>query len=419
LPDRIDVADFALKGQGAAAARNFLAVAGIDLQLLVSSDTRSRAAILRKANQKVTNEFLAFWTQTIGKKGSLELACSIHHYSAGQEKVGQTYLEFLITDGSTPLYPKQRSRGTRWFISFFLQLQASALRGRKRVFLLDEPGANLHEKAQSDVLALVEKIRGSIPVIYSTHSPHLISYGAIHRILAVERDPDTLGHPTKVIDAHSLGAASIDTLSPILSTMGVALSRQTAIKQHHNVLLEELSGYYYLRAFWKLTGCTQEAHFLAATGASNIPQLANLFLGWGLDFIVVVDDEPSGRTVYKALKRDLFLDQEGWAKARMLKIPDCEGIEDIFEVGDYKELVLRNSDVQINGPNSKWAKNNGAAKAVHALNFLQAVEAGNVDLRSLNQATVTRIQNLVLEISGRLSSYQREPLESAAKREVR
>ncbi len=55
-------------------------------------------------------------------------------------------------------------------------------------------------------------------------------------------------------------------------------------------------------------------HLLPATGVNNVPQLANLFLGWGLDFGVVVDDDSSGRGVYNALKRDLFLDDEDEAK---------------------------------------------------------------------------------------------------------
>src|SRR6185312_9463241 len=197
---------------------------------LVLSDTKSRAAILKSANKQVTESFLEFWRQTIGTLSKLELECKINHHPVGHALAGKPYLEFLITDSYGPLYPKQRSRGTRWFISFYLQLQASAVRQRNWFFLLDEPGANLHEKAQSDVLKLIEKIRPTIGVIYSTHSPHLISYESIHRILAVERDPDRPSNPTKVIGAHTLGAASIDTLSPILTKMGVALSRQTSIK---------------------------------------------------------------------------------------------------------------------------------------------------------------------------------------------
>jgi hypothetical protein len=413
LPDRVDIGgDFKLTGSGAQAARNFLHIGDIHLKQLVNSDTRSRAAILKKANRKVTDGFLAFWHQTIGKASSLELECSIHHYPHGHENSGKAYLEFLITDNATPLYPKQRSRGTRWFISFFLQLQASAVRGTNRIFLLDEPGANLHEKAQADVLELIEKISPSIGVIYSTHSPHLISYASIHRILAVERDPDSQGHPTRVIGSHALGAASIDTLSPILTAMGVALSRQSAIQKHKNVILEELSAYYYLRAFWLLTGEKQTAHFLAATGTSHVAQLAQLFLGWGLEFLVVVDDEGSGRSVYNTLKRDMFLDDQVWAHARMLKIPNCDGIEDIFSPGDYRKHILCDVKVTIDagkGANSKWAKKNGAAKAIHGLKLLKKVEAGEIQLKSFDGESQARIKSLVEEIVKRLTNYRASP----------
>lgn len=408
LPNQIDISDdFKLKGGvGVAAARNFLTIAGIDLKALVTSDTRARAATLKKANKQITENFLAFWSQTLGKQTRLQLECSIHHHPIGHEKAGKSYLEFLITDHAAALYPKQRSKGTRWFMSFFLQLRASEVRKGNIIFLLDEPGANLHEKAQADVLALIEKIKFRMGVIYSTHSPYLISEKSIHRILAVERDADHESHPTKVIGSHTLGAASTDTLSPIFTMMGASFSRQTAIKKHNNAILEELSSYYYLKAFWSLTNCKQEVHFLPANGTSNVTTFAQLFLGWGLDFIVIVDDEPSGRAVYKSLKRDMFLDDEIWASKRMLKIKECEGIEDIFEAIDYKTYVLSNPDAEINLSNSKWAKVNGAAKAVHALKFLQRVERNEVSIDLLHLSSQQRISALVAAIAERLVNYQ-------------
>lgn len=407
LPNQIDITDkfYLEKSEGRIAARNFLAIAGINLETLIKSDTRARAATLKKANKQITDNFLAFWSQTIGEKSSLQLECSVHQHSEGHEKSGKSYLEFLINDNASALYPKQRSRGTRWFISFFLQLRASQISDGNIVFLLDEPGSNLHEKAQGDVLTLIEMIREKIGVIYSTHSPHLISEKSLNRILAVERNNKHPAYATKVIDAHALGAASTDTLSPIFTAMGVSLSRQTSIKKHNNVILEELSSYYYLRAFWKLTECAQEVYFLPATGTSNVPVFAQLFLGWGLDFIVVVDDEPSGRAVYKNLKRDLFLDDEGWAEKRMLKIKDCEGIEDIFDPVDYKAFVLNNSAAAINQANAKWAKANGAAKAIHALKFLQKVEHAGLSLTDLKESTQQRIKSLVSAIRTRLENY--------------
>lgn len=407
LPNTININDeLDLASEvGEQAARNFLSIAEIDLAALVKSDTRTRAGILKAANKKISDDFLAFWSQTIGEKVLLQLECSIHQHPFGHEKAGKSYLEFLITDAAAPLYPGQRSRGTRWFISFFLQLRASSLDNDNLFFLLDEPGANLHEKAQGDVLTLIEKIRANTGIIYSTHSPHLMNEKSFHRILAVERDPTAQGHPTRIIGAHSLGAASRDTLSPIFTMMGVCLSRQTAIKQHNNVILEEVSCHYYLRAFWKLTGCIQEVHFLAATGTSNVPMYAQLFLGWGLDFLVVVDDEGSGRKVYNELKRDLFLDDAKWASRRMLKLPDCEGIEDIFEAQDYTTHVLESPEKVLGMGNARWAKKNGVSKALHALKFLQKVERGEIELKDLHAETQRRSRNLVTEISNRLEAY--------------
>lgn len=407
LPNQIDISDDSklTRNAGVAAARNYLTIAGIDLKGLVDSDTRARAATLKKANKQITENFLEFWSQTLGKQTRLQLECSIHHHPIGHEKAGKGYLEFLITDDAAALYPKQRSKGTRWFISFFLQLRASEVKNGNVIFLLDEPGANLHEKAQADVLVLIEKIKSRIDVIYSTHSPYLISEKSIHRILAVERDADHESHPTKVIGSHALGAASTDTLSPIFTMMGASFSRQTTIKKHNNVILEELSSYYYLKAFWLLTKSAQEINFLPANGTSNITMFAQLFLGWGLDFVIVVDDEPSGRTVYKNLKRDMFLDDEAWASKRMLKVKDCEGIEDLFEKIDYKEFVLNNPGIEINSSNSKWAKVNGAAKAVHALKFLQRVDRNEVSIELLQLSSQQRIAALVTAISDRLVNY--------------
>ena len=410
LPNRIDIpSNGILSGKGSTAANNFLTIANIDLIKLKNSEPKQQTTLLRKANKKITDEFRAFWRQNIGETSGIELSCTIHQYPAGKEKQGQSFLEFLISDGDNTLHPTQRSRGTRWFISFFLQLRASAEKSSDDYYLLDEPGANLHERAQSDVLDLIEKISPKIGVIYSTHSPHLIRQHRLDRIVAVERDATVASNPTKLISAHCLGAASTDTLSPIFVSMGVSLARQTSIREHNNVILEELSAQYYFRAFWILTKCKQEAHFIAATGVSNIPMLANLFLGWGLDFIAIFDDEPSGREVFNRLKRDVFLDDDTWAKKRLYKIRGCNGIEDIFDLADYRgiagDVVLKKDQ-----KNSGWAKDHGAAKAIHALKFLHKVENGEISLAALSEATQKNINGLVSEISDRLANYQANPV---------
>lgn len=405
LPGQIDIGEKAdLTGQGAVGAKNFLEVAGLNLDELVTADERQRESALGRANAKITRDFTEFWTQTLGKTNRVQFKCDIKHHRATTEgKSGKPYLEFMIVDGQNYLFPRQRSAGVRWFVSFFLQLVAARQRAERsrfgRIFmLLDEPGARLHAKAQTDVIRLIDKINPAVNVLYSTHSPHLVEYRRLYRVLAVQREGDDVDAPTIVIDAHRLAAASRDTLSPIMAAMGIDLSHQNVIQCTRNVILEELSAHYYLRAFWLLFGQAPPPHLIAAQGVDNVPTLANMFLGWGLNFIVVLDDEPSARKVYNTLKRDLFRDDESKANRRLLKIRSAHGIEDVFSVRDFRTHIREHGETS----NSAFVKKNGAAKALLAAGFLQRVEAQHITASQLDETSKGNILKLVSDITERL-----------------
>ena len=123
-----------------------------------------------------------------------------------QVKSGKPYLEFWIKDEGERLYPKQRSRGVRWFLSFYMELKASACENSKPlVLLVDEPGVSLHARAQEDVLKVFEDISQKIQVIYTTHSPHLVEINKLHRVLAVQRDDiDSFRSTTRISRSASI-----------------------------------------------------------------------------------------------------------------------------------------------------------------------------------------------------------------------
>ncbi|WPO43646.1 ATP-dependent nuclease [Tardiphaga sp. 42S5] len=408
LPDSIDITtkdgDHELVGEGATAASNYLALAGIDLDQLMSGDIRSRENLLNRGNKKVSSDFATFWSQTIGHSDRLHLRCDLNFHGSNEKgKAGQPYLIFWISDGQNHLYPKQRSTGVRWFLSFYLQLKAADESSLGTLFLLDEPGANLHSKAQADVLSLINKLKNDQQIIYSTHSPHMIEYDKLYRVLAVQReglDDDT---PTVVMHAHKLGGASRDTLSPLLTAMGADFSQQNVIKKRNNVILEEMSGFYYLKSFWKITGEKQEAHFIAATGANNVEALASMFIGWGLDFIIAVDDDPTGRSVFNGIKRRIFADDEILSRSRMIKISG-KGIEDIFSTDDFKSLVLGEPELAYECENSHYVKENQISKTMLAYQFWLRVSAEKEKLRKMSSETQNNIATLVKEISTRLIS---------------
>lgn len=399
LPDRIDIENNSLVGTGRTAAKNFLSIAEIDLKKLVDGDTRHRLEQLRRANKKVSDDFTSFWSQIIGSKSKLSIECRIEHYdSSAGEKAGKEHLTFWIVDGNTPLYPRQRSLGVRWFVSFYLQLRASEKQNAPRIFLLDEPGANLHAKAQADVLKLINKLRNDIHIIYSTHSPQLIEYDKLYRVRAVQRDDQGEDSPTVVIDGLHLGTASTDTLSPILFAMGTDMSTQSVIKKNRNVILEEMSGYFYMRSFFRLSGSKEEVYFIAATGVNKVPNLVNMFLGWGLEFIVAVDDDKQGREVFNQLKKDLYGDDDSVARRYLLKIPGCTCIEEAFSKEDFYRFILKMDEPESLQSNAEYLKSNNISKPVVAYNFWLDVQNGRITSKSLTQATLKNIKAIVESI---------------------
>lgn len=403
LPNTIDLEDLQnknTKAEGYKGARNLLAIAGLDLNLLQNNEPRIVENQIAKLNQNVTANFREFWRQKIGKTNKIAIEFELKHHEVSKtEKAGKPYLAFWIKDGEKKLYPKQRSKGVRWFTSFYLQLKAGSLEEAQqgRVFLIDEPGGSLHARAQEDVIKVFEEIKDKVQVVYTTHSPYLIKLETIYRLLAVQRASEEDDRSeTLVFDSHKLGSVSSDTLSPIFTLMGADFSHQQVIKKNNNILLEEISAFYYISSFWKLVSSQKEAYFLPATGASNVPQLANLFLGWGLDFGVVVDDDSSGRSIYNGLKRDLFLDDESRAKKRMIKIKGCSGIEDVFTNSDLKKHVLEDTTVSLKQKNSEYTKNK--PKTIFALKFMLKVNEEKLKMGDLDKTTQDNIKSLVNSI---------------------
>jgi len=411
LPDTIDLADIQSKNdkiEGYRGALNFLKIAKLDVIDIEAGDLRIIKSKIESINEEITKGFQEFWHQKIGKEKKIKIEFSLErHKETSGDKAGKPFIAFWISDGKDKLYPKQRSRGVRWFLSFYLQLQASAADEKEAsvVYLIDEPGGSLHARAQEDVLKVFDSLKNKLQVIYTTHSPYLIKPDeTIYRILAVQRaDEENEKSETKVLSVHKLGSASSDTLSPIYTQMGVDFSHQQVIKKTNNVILEEISAFYYFSAFWKLVSAQKEAHFIAATGTSNIPQLANLFLCWGLDFIIVIDDDSSGRRIYNELKKNLYNDDEQRAKEKMIKIKECSGIEDIFNKSDFRKFILKNEHTPYSESNSEYMKNSNLAKPIFALDFMLRVKNGEVNLSDFGSVTQGKIKELMELIESKLT----------------
>ncbi|MCK5067335.1 MAG: ATP-binding protein, partial [Bacteroidales bacterium] len=301
--------------------------------------------------------------------------------------------------------PKQRSRGVRWFLSFFLELKATAMdkSQHNKVLLIDEPGVSLHARAQEDVLKVFDDIKEQIQIIYTTHSPHLIDVNKLYRILAVQRAiEDDMKSETLVYSARSLKSATADTLSPIYSTMGARLSQQEIIKSFNNVIVKDLGSYYFLKAVIALTGFEKECYFLPASGADSIPMMVNILIGWGIDYIILNFGNSEERTVHEKLRKEQYDNKIDLAKKQMLFIEEYQDTEDLFSTIDFKKFIVKVRE-GITVKNSDYLKDNKYSRGILASSFLQEVNNGNVSYKNLDDETHDNLNQFTEQLSAMLS----------------
>lgn len=406
LPNEIDLqslTDVKQKADGKQAVLNLLTIAGIEISKLESGNPRAIKQYMAAANKNVTVKLHEFWTQRIGKANKISVEIELKNRdTSDKESAGKPYLQFWVKDEEHALHPKQRSKGVRWFLSFYLSLKADSLRkvSSKSLFLIDEPGANLHARAQEDVLRVLDDIRKSNQIIYTTHSQHLIEFNNLYRLLAVQRkDENNEESDTIILPAYHLGNASTNTLSPILESMGIDLSSQTVISKQNNILLEEISAFYYFNSFAILID-RGKYNYLPATGVSNIEQLALLFLGWGLKFGIIMDDDSAGRKAYQSIVKNIYLGNEEQARNNMSRIKKCDGIEDLFSEKYFLKYVIKQDK-----PHGITAKNNSdlakilkISKPMSALGFYLDVRDNGLNINLLDEETQNSINNVMDEI---------------------
>ena len=404
LPNRIDLEDIARtnkRAEGYKAAINFLTITGLDYSFFQQPSSRILKQKIENLNGELTLNFQDFWRQNLGKNNKIKINFELSHYDhTHPEKSGKPFIEFWIKDEQERLYPKQRSRGVRWFLSFFLELKATAMdkSSRNKVLLIDEPGVSLHARAQEDVLKVFDDIKDQIQIIYTTHSPHLIDVNKLYRILAVQRAiEDDMNSETLVFSARELKAATADTLSPIYSTMGAQLNQQEIIKQFNNVIVKDLATYYFLKAIAALTGLKKECYFLPASGAESMPMMANILLGWGVEFLILNFGNAEERMVYDKLIKEQYDNKIDLANKQMILLEDFQDVEDLLSTIDFKKFVIKVRE-GITVKNSDYLRDNNYSRAVLASNFLQEVNNGDISLKKLDEESRENLDHFIKKL---------------------
>lgn len=358
---------------------DFATVANLDLdKVIATTDTQRRRNILSEHSAHVSGDFKGFWGQN-------EIALVA-------EPNGQNLIIGLKEAGETRIFKaEQRSKGFQWFLSFYLRLTAQ--KHNYNIILIDEPGLYLHAKAQRDVLKVLESIaQAKTTVIFSTHSPYLIDVNRLDRIrLVMKKENGSL------IENKIHKNADAETLTPIIAAIGMDLqSHFTGVKKH-NAVLEGISDYYYLQALKDLIPKSKlpDINFIPCVGATKIPQIISLLIGWDLDYVAVLDKDSEGKRTAKELLEELHVAGE---KVLFVSGEENTSIEDLFSRQDFNTHVLEDVKNEKETSNSKFLKEQKLDKVLLAKKFF---ERGKKDKKSikLEETTISNFSKIFDHLS--------------------
>jgi len=324
---------------GYQAVQDFIKLAGIDVERLTSAaDPKQLSNYLESKSATVTGDFLNYWSQKYDGENQVEIVAELNRDDTGP------FLNFYVKDRRLRKYPEQRSKGFLWFLSFYLRLNAESRQnvGLGATILIDEPGSYLHPRAQRDILKIFKEIIAgkNNQVVFSTHSSDLIDPEHMNRVRLVlnKKGKGTTIHKLTDSAVRENGATEFaDALSPVIAAIGKDLSKDFSVVGKKNVLVEGISDYYYLTTLREKPGfkIPLDIRIIPMTGAPSISHMVSIMIGWGLDYVVVMDRDEQSNAEYKKLVDELDV-----PSSKIFRIEGGKAIEDLFSDKDFKKFVL-------------------------------------------------------------------------------
>jgi len=262
------------------------------------TDTQSLRAVMRKVNKILTKTIFDSWNNIFKKAvDNKEILLE-----SGKDSKG-AYLEFYIRDDIDTYRISERSLGFRWFFVYLLFTQFRNKRlDNPALFLLDEPASNLHASAQKHLL---ESFKNLDSVIYTTHSHFMINPEWLESTYIVRNEGlDYSNHEDYNSRNTNITAMKYKEFAnkhpnqatyfqPILDVLDYAPSNVEMVP--NAVFVEGKSDFYLYKYFSEvLTKQKLDYKFIPGTGSGTLKTLISLYLGWGKDFIILLDYDREG-----------------------------------------------------------------------------------------------------------------------------
>jgi len=322
IPNEVNISDFVKTPFAVSKGMtNLCGIAGLSMQkiqeLSASTDIQRREVFEDHYRASVSGGINEFWTQE---------TYTVHfRFESGKMSVS-------ISDGTYTqrIAPLDRSDGFQWYLSFYAALINEVSQVRPTVFLLDNPGLELHPDGQRDIKRfLEEKLPANAQVVYVTHSPAMIDPFNLEQVRQVELKGNMQG--TKIGRLAFKEGGDFDLLEPVRSAIGASLA-SSLIYNEFNVLVEGAADKPILEgALHRVTELTREKILVnGSVSETKDGFLVRFYQRANLPFVVYLDADSGGRDLEKSLKN------WGVPDDKIVKLN--EAVKDTIEAGKDFEI---------------------------------------------------------------------------------
>lgn len=290
-----------------------------------SRNKKERGILLQSASTTLTQDFASWWKQG---KYIFDFQADGNHF------------RIWVSDDKRPerIELEGRSKGLQWFFSFFLVFLVESKDSHSNcILLLDEPGISLHPVAQMDLIAFFNSLANENQLIYTTHSPFLVSTNNLSGVHAMYIGDS--GESVVSSDLRANKKISEKSIYPIHAAIGITVS-DTLLIGCQPVLVEGVSDQIYLQQIKKYVLAEgkykndKEVVFIPTGGVKGMSPVVKILLGRedNLPYVIMDSDKP-GKDKIKQLHNGLYAEE----KEKVIPVSEFIG-EGEFEIEDLMPL---------------------------------------------------------------------------------
>ena len=269
---------------------------------------------------------------------------------------------------------------------------------------MDEPGLNLHAKAQNDLLKFISDLSNDYQIIYTTHSPFMIDTNSLNKVRTVYETQDG------TVISDSVQEKDPNTLFPLQAALGYDLAQNLFVSKK-NLLVEGISDLIYLSIISNLLqdngreGLDADITIVPIGGADKVASFISLLRGNKLKMVCLLDtftNQSAEKRLNNMVSKKIIRESNILFYHDILN-SEYADIEDLFKKEDYINLYNgafeSNVDLSIvkNGPilNQLKKLNNGSFNHYSPANYL----AKNISKVDISEETLDNFEKLFKTIN--------------------